>query len=75
MGRLLAFVLGGFALALYAPYLFMSEEGLVKYKDWWIGTIGENWHQKLFQYGPGVFAGLALLLFAVRGRDSHIVTH
>jgi hypothetical protein len=72
MGRLLAFILGGLALALYGPHLFMGETDLASYRKWWTDTIGEEWYAKIFQYGPGIFAGLGLLLLAVRGRDSHV---
>jgi hypothetical protein len=76
MGRLLAFLLGGAALALYGPHLFMSHDALADYKRWWVenlfggGPDAEGWYQKIFVHGPGIFAGLALLLLAVRGRDS-----
>jgi hypothetical protein len=70
MGRLLAFVLGGLALALYGPHLFMGLEGLTDYETWWKEKIGEDWYKKIFELGPGIFAGLALLLLAVRGRDT-----
>jgi hypothetical protein len=75
MGRLIAFILGGAALALYGPHLFMGQEALDQYKDWWVenlfggGPEGEAWHKKVFDYGPGIFAGLGLLLLAVRGKD------
>lgn len=75
MGRLLAFILGGLALALYGPHLFMSAEQLAEYRNWWVtellggGDDAASWYQKIFAYGPGIFAGIALLLFAVRGRD------
>jgi hypothetical protein len=72
MGRLLAFVLGGLALALYGPHLFMSAEGLADYMQWWTDKIGIEWYQKIFAHGPGIFAGLALILLAVRGRDAHV---
>jgi hypothetical protein len=72
MGRIVAFLLGGLALALYGPYLFMSEGQLNAYVDWWKDQIGVGWYDKVFQYGPGIFAGLALLLLAVRGRDGDV---
>jgi hypothetical protein len=72
MGRIVAFLLGGLALALYGPYLFMSEAQLNSYVAWWQETIGVGWYDKIFKYGPGLFAGLALLLLAVRGRDGDI---
>ena len=72
MGRLLAFILGGLALALYGPHLFMGEETLNEYVAWWHKTIGAEWYVKVFNNGPGIFAGLALLLLAVRGRDTFV---
>lgn len=71
MGRLLAFILGGAALALYGPHLFLSAEDLGRYRNWWVHDlgIGAGWYTKIFSYGPGIFAGLALLLLAVRGKD------
>jgi hypothetical protein len=72
MGRLLAFILGGLALALYGPHLFMGEEGLRDYAAWWTDKIGADWYAKIFTHGPGIFAGLGLLLLAVRGRDTHV---
>jgi hypothetical protein len=69
MGRLLAFILGGAALALYGPHLFLPAETLIEYTKWWSDTIGQDWYLKIFSYGPGIFAGLALVLLAVRGKD------
>jgi hypothetical protein len=71
MGRLLAFILGGAALALYVPHLFMSQQGLIDYQNWWINDlgIGIEWYAKIFTHGPGIFAGLALILLAIRGKD------
>jgi hypothetical protein len=69
MGRLLAFILGGAALALYGPHLFLPAETLASYTTWWIETLGSDWYAKIFTYGPGIFAGLGLVLIAVRGRD------
>jgi ABC-type uncharacterized transport system permease subunit len=70
MGRILAFLLGGFALALYGPNAFMTAEQWASYSDWWTKTLGEGWYTTLFKVGPGIFAGLALLLLAVRGSES-----
>jgi hypothetical protein len=66
MGRLIAFILGGAALALYVPPLFT---GLEKITQWWKDTLGAEWYPKVFDLGPGIFAGVALILLAVRGRD------
>ncbi|MBL9089344.1 MAG: hypothetical protein JNM10_19555 [Planctomycetia bacterium] len=92
MGRLLAFLLGGLALALYAPPLFLTDSNLASYQKWCNDQLGDEWYGKLFGAPeakgavaadgkaapnrpatatvlPGVFAGLALVLLAVRGRD------
>lgn len=69
MGRILAFLLGGLALALYAPHVFMTEDQLKSWTQKLTDAIGQGWYEKIFQHGPGIFAGLALILFAVRGRD------
>jgi hypothetical protein len=69
MGRIVAFILGGLALALYGPHLFMSTAQLLDYEAWWKRTINDDWYAKIFTHGPGIFAGLALILLAVRGRN------
>ena len=69
MGRLLAFILGGSALVLYGPHLFLPQEQLEQYVNWWTETIGVEWYQKIFVFGPGIFAGFALILLAIRGKD------
>jgi len=69
MGRLIAFVLGGAALALYGPHLFLPQETLLDYQKWWVDLLGAEWYTKIFGLGPGIFAGLALLLIAIRGKD------
>ena len=69
MGRLLAFILGGAALALYGPHLILPADTLAEYRQWWKDTLGDDWFEQIFEYGPGIFAGLALVLIAVRGRD------
>jgi hypothetical protein len=92
MGRLIAFLLGGLALALYAPPLFLTDSNLASYQKWANENLGDEWYGKLFgpprkdgtkaadgtmtadrpataTVLPGVFAGLALVLLAVRGRD------
>jgi hypothetical protein len=70
MGRILAFLLGGLALSLYAPDIFLTAEQITKYKQWWVSTLPAGWYTTIFEKGPGIFAGLALLLLAVRGRDT-----
>ncbi len=69
MGRLFAFILGGLALVLYVPHLFLSASQLADWQQGWVDKIGMDWYQKIFSYGPGIFAGLALILLAIRGRD------
>ena len=69
MGRFLAFILGGLAIALYVPHLFMTVDQLNGYEEWWKSTLGQGWYEKIFLHGPGIFAGCALILLAVRGRD------
>ena len=66
MDRLLSFILGGFALALYAPQVFLGAKTLGRYEGWWGKTMGEDWYEKIFRLGPGIFAGLALILLAIR---------
>ena len=68
MGRLIAFILGGAALALYGPQLFLPQDTLTNYNQWLKDNL-LNWYDPIFKYGPGTFAGLALILVALRGRD------
>lgn len=85
MGRLLALILGGLALALYLPPFFFKEPVPVEagapagqakdverndYDKLFVDTIGAPLTDKLRSHGAGVFAGLALLLFAIRGSDA-----
>ena len=67
MGRLLAIILGGAALALYVPVLF--PDVLQEVSNLWAKLLGDVWYLKVMTAGPGVFAGLALVLLAIRGRD------
>lgn len=69
MGRILAFLLGGFALALYVPNVFMTAAQWADYQHWWTERLTAGWYQTIFNVGPGIFAGCALVLLAVRGRD------
>ncbi len=81
MGRLLALILGGLALALYVPPFFFEEPKAVEtpaastkaepneFDKVFVQTLGEPFANKLKSHGAGVFAGLALILFAVRGKD------
>ena len=79
MGRLLALILGGLALALFVPPFFLKESAPPAaaatapepnaFDKVFIDTIGSEYLDKLKRYGAGVFAGLALVLIAVRGKD------
>ena len=81
MGRLLALILGGLALALYVPPFFFEEPKPVEasaapakaepndFDKIFVQTLGESFAHKLKSHGAGVFAGLALILFAVRGKN------
>lgn len=69
MGRLLAFLLGGAALALYGSNLVLPAETLADWTATLKKHLGEAWYQKIFAHGPGIFAGLALILIAIRGKD------
>ena len=68
MGRLLALIFGGAALLLFVPPLIGGDIG-TKVHDIWIDVVGLEWYTKLKEYGPGIFAGVALVLFAVRGGE------
>lgn len=80
MGRLLALILGGLALALYVPPFFLEavrsaearalDPAPSAFDQVFIDTIGADIYDKVRRHGAGVFAGLALILFAVRGRES-----
>jgi hypothetical protein len=67
MGRLLAIVLGGAALALYLPALLPDQLSAVS--DLWKQLLTETWHQRVLASGAGILAGVALVLLAVRGKE------
>ena len=67
MGRLIAILLGGAALALYIPVLLPDQ--LETVNKLWQDLLGETWYPRVLLAGPGIFAGLGLVLLAVRGRD------
>lgn len=66
MGRLIAIILGGAALALYVPVLLPTE--LEAVHTLWTKLLG-NRFDAVVAAGGGLLAGLALILFAVRGKD------
>ena len=68
MERLLGFLLGGLALALYAPFMFLTSTAGADYMMWWSDLL-QGWYPKVFTFGPGIFAGLALILLAIRTRQ------
>lgn len=67
MGRLIAILLGGAALALYVPLLLPDQLSAVN--ELWQKFLTPYWYTRVLQAGPGIFAGLALVLLAVRGRE------
>ena len=67
MGRLIAILLGGAALALYVPLLL--PEPLKVVNELWANLLTPDWYARVVVAGPGIFAGLALVLLAVRGRE------
>lgn len=73
MGRLLALILGGLALALYVPPLFLEDSRPIgksnAFDEVFVNTIGADWYGRIKHNGAGIFAGLALILFSVRGKD------
>jgi len=67
MGRLIAILLGGAALALYVPVLLPDQLSAVT--DLWKKLLTETWYFRAVASGAGIFAGLGLVLLAVRGRE------
>ena len=67
MGRLIAILLGGAALALYVPAMFPNE--LEAVNELWGKVLPNGWHFRVLGAGGGIFAGLALVLLAVRGKE------
>lgn len=67
MGRLFAILLGGASLALFIPILLPDQLSTVT--QLWTDLLGPTWYPRVVGAGPGIFAGLALVLLAVRGRD------
>ena len=67
MGRLIAFILGGAALTLYVPALIPGDISN-SVEEFWKNLL-VDWYEPVFQAGPGIFAGLALILLAIRDKD------
>lgn len=67
MGRLIAILLGGAALAFFVPVLL--EDQMPKVLELWKQLLPDPWFDRVRTAGPGIFAGLALVLFAVRGTE------
>ncbi len=68
MGRLLALILGGIGIVLYGPDLIPGNAG-TEVADVVRNLLGDEWYTKVRESGAGILAGLALILFAVRGRE------
>ncbi|MFV1959439.1 MAG: hypothetical protein ACC662_08520 [Planctomycetota bacterium] len=66
MGRLIAIILGGAALAFFIPLLVPTPLSAVN--DLWRDIL-QGFYDPLKEAGGGLFAGLALVLLAVRGKE------
>ena len=70
MGRLVAILLGGAALAFYVPALLAAHlDGIEPVVDLWKKILPGTWYSTVYASGGGIFAGLALVLLAVRGKE------
>ena len=69
MGRLIALILGGAAIAFYGIPFFPPGDAFTDYVNWWQETLGEEWYDKIKNFGPGLIAGVCLVLLAIRGKD------
>ena len=67
MGRLIAILLGGAALAFFVPVLLYKE--LSDVIELWQKVLPGDWYGRIAGAGGGIFAGLALVLLAVRGKE------
>lgn len=69
MGRLIAFILGGAAIVFFGAYLLPPGDFRSTVVGLWEGAdfIDEYFLERVRTYGAGVVAGIALLLFAIRG--------
>jgi hypothetical protein len=64
MGRLIAIILGGAALAFYVPVLLPDLLGQVS--GFWKSLITDTWYDRVKEAGAGLLAGAGLVLLAVR---------
>jgi hypothetical protein len=74
MGRLIAFILGGAAIVFYGAYLLPEGDFRNNVVGLWAKPAADHpaiqeLLDKILQVGPGVIAGVALILFAIRGRE------
>lgn len=67
MGRLIAILLGGAGLAFFVPLLLQDQ--LPQVLDLWRQLLPAAIFDGVARAGGGVLAGLALVLFAVRGPE------
>ena len=67
MGRLLAIIFGGAALAFYLPVLL--PDLLSSVVDMWKELLPEPHYENTKAAAGGLFAAVALVLLAVRGKD------
>ena len=70
MGRLIAILLGGAALAFYVPALLGGHvEAVDSINKFWRDLLPSGWYGSIGGAGGGIFAGIALVLLAVRGKE------
>lgn len=67
MGRLIAILLGGAALAFFVPALVGGP--LEPVLAFWRRLVTEPVTDRILSAGPGVLAGLALVLLAIRSSE------
>ena len=67
MGRLLALLLGGVGIVLYLPS-FLPETIGTEIRGAVDGVL-KDWAPAVREHGAGLLAAMALILFAVRGRE------
>ena len=67
MGRLIAILLGGAGLAFFVPALIGGP--LEPVLGFWQRLVTEPVYERILSAGPGVLAGLALVLLAIRSSE------